>query len=601
MPGYRPRSLRSALVSLLLPLLLALAVAGGALVAAQWKVRVDAVEGRLRDVAENLALALEREIAVETVILETISQSPLIDRGDWAGLHALASRVAARRQGSVIAFMDREGRTLFNTAIAYGTPVDNVLELERERRSVEWRGHRLPVSTGGLSRRAREVGAPVFSNLYFGIVSQQPNLAVAVPIARNGAFEFTVLYVMSARSVAGLIAKHRAFPEAVAMVLDREGRVVASTHGHDELVGQPVPSQAGQMTALATAGSSGWRVMLTVPKQQALASATSWLAGSVALLVAFMLTASMLVYRHSRRLGVPLTQLSRRVISREEPLPRSDIREIALLAEAVRTSEEARDSEKQEQLRRRLAEEREAHARRLMEELQHADRRKNEFLRNLAHELRNPMGPLTNAVYLLQHRSPGDPGHGKLIEVMKRQLSQVGSLIEDLLDVTRIAQGKVRLHRRPMDLGPLITRIAEDHGELLRSRALDLVLDLPEEAVHAEVDATRFTQMVANLVLNAAKFTEPRGRIVMSLRREEGNAVVTVSDTGMGIDPALAGRLFEPFEQIDRGTGGRGAGLGLGLAIVKGIAELHGGSVAARSEGAGQGTEFRVVLPSCAG
>jgi signal transduction histidine kinase len=615
MDAVRLRSLHTALATLLLPLLLGLGVAGGALVWAQWESRRGAIHARLDDSAQYLGLLLERELAVETAVIETMSHSPLIDQRDWATLHALARRIAARRPGSLIALTDSSGQHVFNTAKPYGERLANVNEMERERRQADWNGRRLPMTTGSLTQRARQTGEPAYSNLYYGVVIGGPGLAVAVPVKRTDS-AYTLTYSLSTRSVSEFIAAHNTFPGALAQLVDREGRVAASSASHDELVALPIPASLRsiemppvielpggdrpRLFARASTGPSGWKVVLSVPTSVAYRPAYMALATSIALMALAMALAAWLVYRHSLRIALPLRQLSARVLGEgaKAPLPSSDIREIALLAEAIHTAELAHERERDEQVRRRLAEEREMHARELSAELQHADRRKNDFLAKLAHELRNPLSPLLNAVHLLDRAADDSPADlEKLKAIMKRQLKHLGCLVEDLLDVTRIAQGKIELRTQRLDLRELLPRIADDYEALLREASIQLVVDLPPQPVHARIDPTRFTQMVSNLVQNAAKFTPPGGVISLSLTVSEGRARVVVRDTGAGLEASKLERLFEPFVQGDQNGARAGGGLGLGLTIVKGIAELHGGSVRAASEGPGRGAEFVIILP----
>ena len=618
MNAARLRSLHGTLATLLLPLLAGLATVGGALVWEQWDTRRSAVDARLNDSAQSLGLLLERELAIETAVLEALSNSPLVDRQDWAALHALATRIVAKRPGALIAVTDASGQLILNTSVAFGGPLVNVHEMERERRTVEWRGHLLPVSTGGLTRRARETGKPSYSDLYFGVSTSEPSLAVAFPVERGGRFTHTLTYAYSARSIADFIAARNNFPGALAQVVDREGRVAASSRAHDELLARPMPltliaaanasivetrhlDDRPRLIARASAGPSGWKVILSVPTQQAYASAYRSLAASVAFLAVAMALAALLVFRYSRRLSGPLLQLASRVRAEDSalPLPQTDIREIASLCDAVRTAELARERERDEQVRRKLAEEREVHARELAVELRCADRRKNDFLAMLAHELRNPLAPLLNSVHLLgRPETDVDRNLPKIRAIMTRQLQHLASLVEDLLDVTRIAQGKIVLRVRSVELGELLRRIVDDYESLLRGSRIDLRLQLPAEPIYLDVDPTRFTQMVANLVQNAAKFTPEEGTIRLSLSRSREGVRIAVRDSGQGLDAAKLEHLFEPFVQGSQEGARADGGLGLGLAIVKGLAELHGGTVAAWSDGPMKGAEFVIELPA---
>jgi CheY-like chemotaxis protein/anti-sigma regulatory factor (Ser/Thr protein kinase) len=170
--------------------------------------------------------------------------------------------------------------------------------------------------------------------------------------------------------------------------------------------------------------------------------------------------------------------------------------------------------------------------------------------------------------------------------------------VDDLLDVTRIASGKIALRRAEVDVAAIVARTAEDHRSLFADRGIALEVQAPEAPLRAAADPTRVAQVVGNLLQNAAKFTPAGGRVEVRARRAGDRVEVSVRDSGVGIDPAVRDRVFEPFVQGDRTLARSGGGLGLGLALVKGLAELHGGGVTVESEGAGRGSEFRFWLPA---
>jgi PAS domain S-box-containing protein len=231
------------------------------------------------------------------------------------------------------------------------------------------------------------------------------------------------------------------------------------------------------------------------------------------------------------------------------------------------------------------------------EKLREADRRKDEFLGMLSHELRNPLAPIRNALYILD-RAEGDGARARHArEVAARQVAHLTRLVDDLLDVTRIARGKIELRRRELDLGALVRRAADDHRALMQERRLDLAVHVPARPVSVLGDETRLAQVLGNLLHNAAKFTPAGGRVAVSLAAEDGAAVLRVRDTGAGIDPGMIATVFEPFTQAAQTLARSEGGLGLGLALVKGLVTLHGGAVTASSAGPGRGTEVAVTLP----
>jgi PAS domain S-box-containing protein len=235
-----------------------------------------------------------------------------------------------------------------------------------------------------------------------------------------------------------------------------------------------------------------------------------------------------------------------------------------------------------------------------VEELAAADRRKDEFLATLAHELRNPLAPLRHALQLL-HLADDDPDLRKKARgVMERQLAQMVRLIDDLLDVSRITRNKLQLRKERVELATAIQGALETIRPLLETAGHELTVELPAEPVPLDADPTRLTQIFTNLLNNAVKYTEKGGHVHLAAERQGSEVVVSVRDTGIGVTAEHLPHLFEMFSQVapalERSTGG----LGIGLALVRGLVELHGGSVEAHSAGLSQGSEFIVRLPVAA-
>ena len=238
--------------------------------------------------------------------------------------------------------------------------------------------------------------------------------------------------------------------------------------------------------------------------------------------------------------------------------------------------------------------------RRAEEALREADRRKNQFMATLSHELRNPLAPIRNSLYLLAHADPGGEKARRAHAVIERQIAQLSRLVDDLLDVTRISNNRVDLRRERLELNELVRRTVDDYRSLFEQGGIQLQTTLAPAPLHVHGDWARLSQVIGNLLQNAAKFTPRGGSARISVVAEPGDtpwAAIQVADSGAGIAPEMLGRIFEPFTQADRTLDRSKGGLGLGLSLVKGLVELHGGSVAARSEGAGKGAEFTIRLP----
>ncbi|QEL15573.1 response regulator [Limnoglobus roseus] len=235
--------------------------------------------------------------------------------------------------------------------------------------------------------------------------------------------------------------------------------------------------------------------------------------------------------------------------------------------------------------------------RRAEQALRDADRRKDEFLAMLAHELRNPLAPIRTAVEVLKMRDATDPPIRRVREIVDRQVSHMSRLIDDLLDVSRIARGKVALQRGRCDFARIVRDTAEDYRGTLEVEKLRLDVRTPDAPVWVSGDHTRLAQVVGNVLHNARKFTDAGGRVQVTVEADAGAAVVTVTDTGIGMDEDTLRQVFEPFAQADRSLDRSRGGLGLGLALVKGLVELHGGEVRAASDGIGRGSSFTIRLP----
>jgi PAS domain S-box-containing protein len=233
------------------------------------------------------------------------------------------------------------------------------------------------------------------------------------------------------------------------------------------------------------------------------------------------------------------------------------------------------------------------------EALHDASERKDAFLAVLAHELRNPLGPLRNAAGILARVGPeNSAAYRQAAHIVGRQVSQMARLTDDLLDVSRIARGKVRLRTETLDLAEIVRQTTEDYRPTLEKDSdLTLSLSVPGEPVWVEGDAVRLTQSLGNLLHNASKFTGAGGRVDVELTATARNARVTVRDNGRGMSAEMQRRLFEPFSQADDSLDRSAGGLGLGLALVKGLVELHEGSVTAHSAGVGRGSVFTLTLP----
>ena len=323
-----------------------------------------------------------------------------------------------------------------------------------------------------------------------------------------------------------------------------------------------------------------------------------------AVLVASLAVAILLSAALQRAITQPIiavTDVAHSVMERRDfslRVPKRSDDEVGYLVEAFNAmlGEVGRRAEALEKTNRSLS--REMEERRGAENaLRAADRRKDEFLATLAHELRNPLAPLRNALAILKLAGSNARVAAQAREMMERQLSQMVRLVDDLLDVSRITTGKLALRREPTDLASVVASAVDTVTPYVEARQHALRIGLPSAPVHLAADPTRLAQVFSNLLHNAAKFTPPGGHIELTGELENGLVVVRVTDDGIGIAPDMVASVFEMFAQADHSLERAHAGLGVGLTLARRLTELHGGTLTAVSEGVGRGSQFIVRLP----
>ncbi|HEY8975055.1 MAG TPA: ATP-binding protein, partial [Burkholderiaceae bacterium] len=314
-----------------------------------------------------------------------------------------------------------------------------------------------------------------------------------------------------------------------------------------------------------------------------------------ALVMAVSLGLALSVFgRVQRRITQPISRVARvaqEVVERRDwrlRAPSADTREIEALVDAFNRML-AEMGESSTQLRQEIGERERAE-----DGLRAADRRKDEFLATLAHELRNPLAPMLNAVALMRRGDLAPAVRDKALSILERQLRHVVRLIDDLLDVSRITTGKLSLHMEIVDLHAVIRPTMELAETTAHDRQLQLTSAVPDAPCWVVGDTARLQQVFSNLLGNACRYTPPGGRIEVTARCEDGFAIVEVADTGVGIDPQMHERVFELFEQGDKSLERGNAGLGIGLTLARQLVLLHGGTIGVSSRGIGHGSTFRV-------
>ena len=230
-------------------------------------------------------------------------------------------------------------------------------------------------------------------------------------------------------------------------------------------------------------------------------------------------------------------------------------------------------------------------------ERKRADSAKDEFLAMLAHELRNPLAPIRNAVHVLHLKSPPLPEVTRMLDVIDRQMAHMTRLVDDLLDVSRISRDKITLRKVRISLTEVVNAALETNAPMLAASGQAFSVAMPDPTIHVDADPTRLAQVISNLLHNAAKYTDAAGRIWLTVARQGGEAVITVRDTGIGIAPEMLPMVFDMFIQADRSIERSHGGLGVGLSVARRLVELHGGSIRADSDGPGKGSAFTVRIP----
>ncbi|HET9226900.1 MAG TPA: ATP-binding protein [Thermoanaerobaculia bacterium] len=410
---------------------------------------------------------------------------------------------------------------------------------------------------------------------------------------------------------AELLGRRITRPGSNVYLADGYGRLIAVREGADALARLPAgwdsevrsgrqPRLPRRIAAFARVpGGLDWVVAVERPRASALAGVRKGRDLAFALLLVVVPLAVIGGIIVARLIARPLGTLAAAVgemasgnpAMAAAPLETGDISEVASLASAFqemrgRLAVRTRESE-------RLAEELRARADALAE----SDRRKDEFLAMLAHELRNPLGAIANASYVLDQIGVENPPMRRAAAVIQRQIQHLVRRVDDLLDVSRITRGKIELRLQPLDLRDVVRGAVETSRPVVEAKEHMLRVELPPEPLPVHADPTRLEQVLGNLVRNAAKYTEPGGRIEVEAWSESGEAAVRVRDNGIGIPPELLPRIFDLFIQGEQSLDRSGGGLGIGLTLVRRLVEMHGGRVEARSKGEGQGSELEVRLP----
>jgi signal transduction histidine kinase/CheY-like chemotaxis protein len=578
--------LRTSLFALVLvsaiPLAIFSLIVSKALLDQQYETFVSVVKDRNR----AFMSAVDSEVRGTITTLEALASSRSLNDDTLRRFHEEAeAALATQPQWVNLLLLSVDGRQLVNAGLPWGTALP-----QRPQQ---------PDTVEPVTKTAKPVVGNVLDR---GPFLQRTGIPVRVPVIRKGTVAYVLTAVMKPESFDSLFEAQRIPAGWVTGIVDAQGRFIA------RVPARPVGSPAGKQYLEAVAGDregwfrgrtvegldtftaytrsdlTHWSLGFAIPAEMVLGGVrrATWLAaGGLGLI---LLAGLLLAFWLSRRIASPLTELSNAAASlgtsEAELKPRSRIWEIRQLGRSLNDASRAilaRDSE----LRRQAS------------ELQRADSNKSQFLALLSHELRNPLAPLLNALALLKQRRDPETSD-RMHSMMERQIGHLRRLIDDLLDVSRIDRGKIELHKDRIAVDSVVRNAIETAKPNMEAKQHRLVVNYAREPLYVEADPVRLSQVIANLLNNAAKFTPSGGHIEISMQAEGATAKIRVKDNGTGFPPADAGRIFEMFVQLDASAAG---GLGLGLTLSRSLVEMQDGTLTATSAGQGHGSEFTIVLP----
>ncbi|MES2978395.1 MAG: ATP-binding protein [Pseudomonadota bacterium] len=563
-------------------------------------------EAALRGLHETVratALLVDGELGSSVSALELLAASPYLESGDLGGFYEQAS-LLNKTSSSWCLLLDASGRQIMNTRLPFGSP--------------------LPA--GDVLPTVREVVAtqrPYTSNLMTATLDSQMVTTLYVPVRAEGGNRYVLAQSFAVDFFTKAAFSRATPPGWIVAVIDREGRFVARNQRSAELIGKPARPELVAAAKAATEGLirhntlegiesydafthstvSGWTIAVAAPVDSIESSAGRAVAvASIGLLVAmaFAVTAAAFL---GRRLVAAISKAAEAAAALGQgaiPQPTEySVVELGQLHNALSEAGQILSSEQQSRMKAEAELERlltnEYAARRRAE----ADNRaKDQFLAMLGHELRNPLAAIGGALAVGERRGHQSEAARDARAIIERQSRHLGRIVDDLLDVSRLASGKIVLETRPIDLA----EVARSCFESLRAtgRTAGYVMDINTEPAWVDGDATRLEQSISNLLVNALKFTAPGGTIGISVKAGADEAVLELKDTGVGISPELLPQVFDVFVQGPASQDRAQGGLGIGLALVRQLIGLHGGTVSAASPGPALGSTFTVRLPRIA-
>jgi signal transduction histidine kinase/ActR/RegA family two-component response regulator len=549
------------------------------------------------DTVRAVVTSVDAELEQAIAALDALAASPRLARGD---LEAFRSEVLAllgrRPEWENIALYDAEARTLLNTSV----PPDAPLPPAADRLSVEQ-----AIASGNA-----EIG-----NLVRMTPFDTHAFAVRVPIERDGKITHVLAAAIEPQAIQSVLLRQPTPDGGVVAVFDGNYHVVARSAGYAEWLNRP--ASPGMLALLEQGLTSGWGANSTLEGIEvysvyyrspdsgwsaAVGIPTAQLDGpivrSYTILGVSILLSALLGMAASGFVAMTITRPMRRLARAAEAMGKgrrppdvpTSLPEIRQAAEALSFAHTEREALLQRERQARLLEEE------ARQSAERANRAKDEFLAMLGHELRNPLAAISAAAQLLDSERASPEAAQRAKAIIRRQTAHLGQMTDDLLDTGRVVMGKIHVARRPLDLSVTVQHALDTLRNSDRLSRHDVSVEL--EPVWVEGDAMRLEQVVVNLVTNAVKYSPAGTGIRVSVAHEGGEAVLRVRDFGVGLEPDLLPHMFDLFVQGSRTLDRSQGGLGIGLTLVRQLVELHGGQIAAFSEGRGKGSEFVVRLPA---
>lgn len=603
-----PRGIGFYLTALILVAVVPMVIITGVLVWRQSELQREGFERGLEQTALALSVAVDRQLFSYRVMLETLALSELLQRGEIDQFYQQAKQVSDGSGAIFISLFSSDGRQLFNTLQPAGRTLPTPFKDPRVQLDDP---DRPPVGDPTFLKRTFETKAATYSDLTYGLVAGRLIFLVNVPVMRDAKVAYVLNAAFGPEAMTRLLQENPIFRGVPAVIYDRKGFIVGRWQAADEYLGKRVRSYnqmkgkavgSGSGTTLegvkvyyahATSSTTGWGVDVGSDRGAIEAQLKAIWGVGVALAALGLATGVLLALMLAGRLRKSITVLAESARTNAPPkLAGLETREVTDLKQALDSAAHVRETQAEERERRLVAEAREAEAKQ-------ASVMKDRFIAVLSHELRNPLASIRNCVALFRIavERPGTPIKD-MIEVLDRQSAHLTRLVNDLLDVSRISLQRLSLHKEHIDLRDAVQQAIETATPGLQARRHHLARNTPDHEVPVTGDLQRLSQVIANLLDNAAKFTPEGGNIEVALTKENGNALVAVKDSGRGIERSALNEIFLPFGQSERpATEYAASGLGLGLAVSRSLAELHGGSLRVHSEGPGKGSEFVLALP----